>query len=108
MFRIPFCLGIILEVILKKRMKNLITKRDPAVFGSPRRELSKGGLESVVTLLVCWQIVFLSSQTLKLNPAVWCPVALPRVEGYGGGGCMGPDGTLFLFEGIANTSTDET
>ena len=23
---------------------------------SPRRELSNGGLESVVTLLICWQI----------------------------------------------------
>ena len=37
---------------------------------APRRELSSGGLESVVVLLVHWEIVFLSAQTLTLNPAV--------------------------------------
>ena len=37
---------------------------------SPRRELSNGGLKSVVALLVRWQINFLSAQTLTLNPAV--------------------------------------
>ena len=46
-------------------------KLDQADLDSPRQELSNGGLKSVVTLLVCWQINFLSAQTLTLNPAVW-------------------------------------
>ena len=45
-------------------------KLDQADLDSPRRELSNGGLKSVVTLLVRWQINFLSAQTLTLNPAV--------------------------------------
>ena len=45
-------------------------KLDQADLDSPRRELSNGGLEIVVALLVCWQINFLSAQTLTLNPAV--------------------------------------
>ena len=32
------------------------TKIDPKDLDSPRRELSNGGLESVVTLLVRWKI----------------------------------------------------
>ena len=43
---------------------------DPEDLNSPRPELSSGGLKSVVTLLVRWQIIFLSAQTLTLNPAV--------------------------------------
>ena len=46
------------------------TKIDPADLDSPRRELSNSGPKSVVTLLVRWQIIFLSAQTLTLNPAV--------------------------------------
>ena len=34
------------------------TKIYLADLDSPRRELSNGGLKSVVTLLVCWQINF--------------------------------------------------
>ena len=34
------------------------TKIDPADLDSPRRELSNGGLKSVITLLVGWQIIF--------------------------------------------------
>ena len=34
-------------------------KLNQADLDSPRRELSNGGLKSVVTLLVCWQINFL-------------------------------------------------
>ena len=45
-------------------------KLDQADLDSPHQELSNGGLKSVVTLLVCWQINFLSAQTLTLNPAV--------------------------------------
>ena len=45
-------------------------KLNQADLDSPRRELSNGGLKSVVTLLVRWQINFLSAQTLTLNPAV--------------------------------------
>ena len=37
------------------------TKIDLADLDSPRRELSNGGLESVATLLVRWQIDFLSA-----------------------------------------------
>ena len=39
-------------------------KLDQADLDSPHRELSNGGLKSVVTLLVRWQINFLSAQTL--------------------------------------------
>ena len=45
-------------------------KMNQAGLDSPRREFSNGGLEIVVVLLVCWQIIFLSAQTLTLNPAV--------------------------------------
>ena len=45
-------------------------KLDQADLDSPRRELSNSGLEIVVALLVRWQIDFLSTQTLTLNPAV--------------------------------------
>ena len=45
-------------------------KLNQADLDSPRRELSNGGLKIVVTLLVRWQINFLSAQTLTLNPAV--------------------------------------
>ena len=45
-------------------------KLDQADLDSPCRELSNGGLKFVVVLLVCWQINFLSAQTLTLNPAV--------------------------------------
>ena len=38
------------------------TKIDPADLDSPRRELSNGGLKSVQTLLVRWQIIFLSAR----------------------------------------------
>ena len=34
------------------------TKIDPADLDSPCQELSNGGLKSVATLLVCWQIIF--------------------------------------------------
>ena len=34
------------------------TKTDQADLDFPRQELSNGGLKSVVTLLVCWQINF--------------------------------------------------
>ena len=37
-------------------------KLDKADLNSPRRELSNGGLKSVVTLLVRWQINFLSAR----------------------------------------------
>ena len=37
------------------------TKIDPADLDSSRRELPNGGLKSVVTLLVHWQINFLSA-----------------------------------------------
>ena len=43
---------------------------DTADLYSPRRELSNGGLEIFVALLVHWQINFLLAQTLTLNPAV--------------------------------------
>ena len=33
-------------------------KPDKADLDSPHRELSNGGLEIVVALLVCWQIIF--------------------------------------------------
>ena len=46
------------------------TKIDPADLDSPRWELSIGGLKSVVSLLIRWQIIFLLAQTLMLNPAV--------------------------------------
>ena len=38
------------------------TKIDPADLDSPRRELSNGGLKSVVALLVRWQIDSLSAR----------------------------------------------
>ena len=38
------------------------TKIDPADLDSPRRELSNGGLKSVVALLVRSQINFLSAR----------------------------------------------
>ena len=38
------------------------TKIDPADLDSPCRELSNGGLKSIVTLLVRWQINFLSAR----------------------------------------------
>ena len=38
------------------------TKIVKADLDSPRRELSNGGLKSVVTLLVRWQIIFLSAR----------------------------------------------
>ena len=38
------------------------TKKDPADLDSPRQELSNSGLESAVTLLVRWQIDFLSDR----------------------------------------------
>ena len=38
------------------------TKIYLADLDSPRRELSNGGLKSVVALLVCWQIDFLSAR----------------------------------------------
>ena len=47
-FRVYFYLGIILEVILKKKSKMTFTEIDPADLDSPRRELSNGGLERVV------------------------------------------------------------
>ena len=34
------------------------TEIDSADLDSPRRDLSNGGLKSVVALLVCWQIGF--------------------------------------------------
>ena len=37
------------------------TKIVPADLDSPRRELSNGGLKSVVTLLIHWQIISLSA-----------------------------------------------
>ena len=42
------------------------TKIDPADLDSPRRELSNGGLKSVVTLLVCWQIISLLARIGRL------------------------------------------
>ena len=45
-------------------------KLDQTDLNSPRRELSNGGLKIVVALLDRWQIIFLSAQTLALNPAV--------------------------------------
>ena len=39
-----------------------ITKIVKADLDSPRREVSNGGLKSVVTLLVRWQIDFLSAR----------------------------------------------
>ena len=41
------------------------TKIVPEDLNSPRRELSNGGLEIVVALLVCWQIDFLCAHTGK-------------------------------------------
>ena len=38
------------------------TEIDTADLDSPRRELSNGGLKSVVALLVRWQINFLSAR----------------------------------------------
>ena len=38
-------------------------KLNQADLDSPRRELSNGGLKSVVTLLVRWQIDFLCAST---------------------------------------------
>ena len=38
------------------------TKIDPADLDSPRRELSNGGLKSVVALLVRREIIFLSAR----------------------------------------------
>ena len=46
-------------------------KLNQADLDSLRRELSNGGLEIVVALLVRWQIIFLSAQTLTLDPAVY-------------------------------------
>ena len=51
-----FCLGIILEVIQYNFQNNAKTKIVKADLDFPRRELSNGGLESVATLLVRWQI----------------------------------------------------
>ena len=45
------------------------TKIDPADLDSPRRELSNGGLKSVVTLLVRWHVIFVGSYWTS-NPAV--------------------------------------
>ena len=50
---------------------------DPADLNSPCRELSNGGLEIVVALLVRQQINFLSAQTLTLNPAVFFTAPFP-------------------------------
>ena len=61
-YRVYFCLGIILEVILKKEVKNDFYKKYLADLDSPRQELSNGGLKSVVALLVRWQINFLSAR----------------------------------------------
>ena len=52
--RVYFCLGILLEVVLKKEVKITFTKIDPADLDSLCQELSNGGLKSVVTLLICW------------------------------------------------------
>ena len=40
------------------------TKIDPVDLDSPRRELSNGGLKSVVSLLVRWQTVYVENSTL--------------------------------------------
>ena len=57
-----FCLGIILEVIQYDFQNNAWTKIVKADLDSPCRELSNGGLESIATLLVRWQIDFLSAR----------------------------------------------
>ena len=54
-----FCMDIIWKVILKKEVKNKFYKIHQADLNSPRRELSNGGLEIIVALLVHWQIDFL-------------------------------------------------
>ena len=51
-----FCLGIISKVIQYNFQNNAYTKIDRKDLDSPRGELSNGGLESVATLLVRWQI----------------------------------------------------
>ena len=59
-------------------------KLNQADLDSPRRELSNGGLKSVVTLLVRWQINFLSAQMLIGNPAVYASESY-RTPGYPAG-----------------------
>ena len=57
------------KLFWKKRSKINFTKKHPKGLNSPRRELANGALESVVTLLVCWEINF--------SPArFWCPIQL--------------------------------
>ena len=52
--RVYFCLGIILEVILKKEAKNDFYKNRPGRFGFSSPKAFQCGLKSVVTLLVRW------------------------------------------------------
>ena len=59
---VHFCLGIILKVIQYNFQGNAGTKIDPEDLNSPRRDFSNGGLKSVVTLLVRWQINVLSAR----------------------------------------------
>ena len=60
-----FCLGNILKVIQYNLKKNAQTKIVRVDLDSPRRELSNGGLESVLTLLVHWQTNFLCASPGK-------------------------------------------
>ena len=71
-FRGYFCLGIILEVILKKEVKMTFTKIDRTESDPPRRELSNGGLKSVVALLIRRQINFSCVSTTYLGVQSSC------------------------------------
>ena len=57
------------KLFWKKRSKMTFIKLDQADLDSPRRELSNGGHETIVALLVHWQINFWSAQT-------WRPIQL--------------------------------
>ena len=54
-----FFVGAMFSLVLKtKRPKNDHRNWNPEDLGSPRREISNGGLVIVVALLVCWHINF--------------------------------------------------
>ena len=67
----------ILKVIQYNFQNNAFTKKDHSDLNFPRQEISNGGLESVVTLLVRWENNFSSAR-------IGCPIQLycylPRVS----------------------------
>ena len=74
-----FCLGVILKVIQYNFQNNAFTKIYHSELNSPHWELSNGGLGIAVTLLVRWEIDFLSAR-IRRPIRLWVRAAYSKLS----------------------------